>query len=74
MFKDKLYSISKDLDAHHRSVDQMMSDAISSRLDLSLHSYMDAVDKSYNYLRHRGEIRVLEKVNRGLKRDDKSTQ
>ena len=72
MFKDKLYNISKDLCAHHRLKDEVMSGAVKERLDSSLTSYIDSINKSYDYLRHRGEIRVLDKINRGRKKDDKS--
>lgn len=74
MFKSKLYIISKDLASHHRSRTDMMSNAIADRLDKSLQSYIDSIDKSYDYLKYRGEVRVLNKMNRGRKKDDKSSK
>jgi hypothetical protein len=73
MFKDKLYSISKELELHHRSRSEVMSSAVSERLNESLISYMDSVTKSYEYLRNRGEVRVLDKMGRRRKRNDKTT-
>lgn len=74
MFKYKLYSISKDLESHHRTRSEMMSDAISNRLNKSLQSYVDSINKSYDYLKYRGEVRVLNKMNRGQKKDDKPSK
>jgi hypothetical protein len=74
MFKDKLYSISKDLEMHHRSRTDMMSSAITERLDNSLKSYIDSINESYDYLKYRGEVRILNKMNRGRKKDDKSSK
>ena len=65
MFKHKLYIINKDLAKHHRTKSEIMEDSIAERLDKALLSYMDSLDKSYDYLKYRDNVRVLKKMNRG---------
>lgn len=65
MFKDKLYIIHKDLSVHHRNRNDIMEKAVAARLNDALLSYMDGLDKSYDYLKYRSDIRVLNKMNRG---------
>ena len=65
MFRHKLYNINKDLDKHRRTKSEIMETAVKERLDKALFSYMDSLNKSYDYLKHRNDIRVLKKMNRG---------
>lgn len=65
MFKHKLYIINKDLANHHRTKSEIMERSVAERLDKALLSYMDSLDKSYDYLKYRDNIRVLKNMNRG---------
>ena len=65
MFKDKLYIINKDLAKYHRTKSEIMESSVAERLDKALLSYMDSLDKSYDYLKYRDNVRVLKKMNRG---------
>lgn len=66
MFKDKLYSISKDLQTHHRDRDLLFSTAVKERLDKSLVSYMDEITKSCEYLCGRQEVGILRRMNKRI--------
>ena len=65
MFKDKLYIINEDLNSHHRNKNEILEVAVKERLDKALMSYMDSLDKSYDYLKYRDNVRVLRKMSRG---------
>jgi hypothetical protein len=65
MFKNRLYIINKDLAKHHRTKSEIMESAVAERLDKALLSYMDSLNKSYDYLKYRDDVRVLKKMNRG---------
>jgi hypothetical protein len=65
MFRDKLYIINEDLANHHRKKSEIMEKAVSERLDKALLSYIDGLNKSYDYLQYRDNVRVLRKMNRG---------
>ena len=65
MFRHKLYIINEDLAKHHRTRSEIMESSVNERLNKALLSYMDSLDKSYDYLKYRDNIRVLKKMNRG---------
>ena len=65
MFKHKLYIINKDLSRHHRPKSEIIESSVVDRLDKALISYMDSLNKSYDYLKYRDNIRVLKRMNRG---------
>lgn len=65
MFKHKLYKIEKELAVHHSTKSDILEKAVADRLDKALISYTDSLDKSYDYLKYRQDMRVLNKINRG---------
>ena len=67
-FKKKLQSISKDLENCTETRAELLEKSINSRLTLALHNYDKLVADSYNYLVHRGSLRVMNKLCRGKKR------
>ncbi len=65
LFKEKLYYILSDLSKHKHSKSETFAIRVQERLDRSLESYSDELDKSLHYLTYRDTINVLKKMNRG---------
>lgn len=64
MFKDKLYSIKKDLQKHTRDPDNVLEEAIKDRLTVSLINYMDDLNKSYLYVSDKNSMNIMKTLNR----------
>lgn len=64
MFKDKLHQISADLSKYSKKKDGLFEKRISERLDISLKTYQETLNKTAGYLERRDGISVLSKVNR----------
>lgn len=69
-FKDKLYNIREDLNSHKRDKDQLLSLLVEERLQKSIESYNHDVANGMAYISRRSSLRVLKKLNQGMKIDD----
>ena len=66
-FKNRLYKISEDLKSHNHKPNDVFEDSVKDRLNKALTSYIDEIEKSYEYLHNRDDIRVMQKI---IKRKD----
>ena len=69
-FKDKLYNIREDLDSHKRNRDELLSIMVEERLQKSIESYNHDVANGMAYISRRSSLRVLKKLNQGMKTDE----
>ena len=69
-FKDKLYNIYEDLNSHNRDRDTLLSVLVEERLQKALNSYNQDIANGIGYISRRSELRVLKKLNQGMKTDD----
>lgn len=69
-FKDKLYNIYEDLNSHKRDRDTLLSVLVEERLQKALNSYNQDIANGIGYISRRSELRVLKKLNQGMKTDD----
>ena len=69
-FKDKLYNIREDLDSHKRDRDQSLSIMVEQRLQKSMESYNKDIANGIAYISRRSSLRVLKKLNQGMKIDE----
>lgn len=61
MFKDKLYTIMKDLN-HIKSKNNVLEKCVNSRLNGSLKDYTDSVERTCSYLLTRSNYKVLKNI------------
>ena len=64
MFIDTLNAMSRDLLKHKREKTSIMQEAIANRLDKALESYSHDLNIKCEYLRHRDNLKLINKINR----------
>lgn len=64
MFIDTLNAMSRDLLKHKREKTSIMQEAIANRLDKALESYSHDLSIKCEYLRHRDNLKLINKINR----------
>ena len=67
MFIDLLNAMSRDLSKCNREKTSIMQEAIVERLDKALESYSHDLSISCEYLRHRDNLKLINKINRSAK-------
>lgn len=72
-FKDKLYNIHEDLNSHKRDRNELLSILVEERLQKALDSYNEDVANGMGYISRRGSLRVLKKLNQGMKIDEQNS-
>lgn len=63
-FEYNLNKILKDLSNYKHDKSSIMQEAIIERLDKALESYKHDLDVSSEYLRHRDNLKLINKINR----------
>lgn len=61
---DKLLSIKLDLSLRNHSRSDIMEEAVKTRLDKALDSYIKSIDASVHYLETRNDIKIMKRFNR----------
>jgi len=61
-FKDNLFNMLEELGKHHNDRAKLIEFYINDRLNKSLASYYEALDKSINYLSKKDELKVLKQI------------
>ena len=60
--KSNIEHIQQMLDLHHRDKSVIMETAIMNRLNKSLFTYSDELDKGLTYMSYKSELNVLKKL------------
>lgn len=62
--KNNLEIIEKDLNLHKRDKRDLLNIYVEERLNKSLKSYYDSIQKAYEYVKYRNELKTAKKLNR----------
>ena len=64
---EKLNHILKTLSKRHRSRGDVFYDCVVARMNKSLETYEKEIEDTFNFLTRRNELRMMRKINRGVK-------
>lgn len=65
-----MYNICEDLNSHKRNRDKLLSLMVEERLQKSIDSYNQDAANGMAYISRRSSLRVLKKLNQGMKKDE----